>query len=328
MWLGSLPQLAKLPCIMATSTNNNHPRFNIQGLDKADLILAMWEKLEFCDDYLMRPVPPVLTRERALAALTEDEGYVFILCGKFIKTNFSSDVEVDGTVYDQLAGAGTMKAIVENLRKAQTAPVLHAVLNAARVRRLQKPSIKKVEQDGACFWRCVLDSIPDSLLRSLLLLPADGPALDFASAPSADVFPVVDKLRTMTAEFVKQLETEDPDEYTRMKEGVAEGDTLEQWMCRMQQPIGGLEFEDRYATDLTVPVTSLLFRKLGIDLDIEVAITIYTDKDNNVVRELTKPTVPRIDVNLAYLKRDKGQGYHFDRVIDKVRDETRQEEAR
>jgi hypothetical protein len=287
---------------------------NIQGLDKVELLIALWEKQVLSGSALRKiasgfPAPNI-TRNKALTALTADGGYVEYLCGKFIDTDFSSDVEVDCAGYDHHVGAGAMNDIVESLR----APVLHAALNAVRDHRLQKPSVKNVESDGVCFWRCVLASIPVSRLRLLRLV--DGP-IDFAYDSSAAVFPAVNKLRTMTAEFLEILPTHDPVEWVDVAEIAGtvcreEGETLEQWLTRLKTPVETLEPRRRYADKLVYEATPRVFRKLGIDLRLETVYTIFTDENDDVVREDLSPVVPRIDINLACKKRVHGDVYRYD----------------
>jgi hypothetical protein len=264
--------------------------FNIQGLDKADLILAMWEKLEFCDD-LRRPV---LTRERALTSLIEAGGYVFILCGKVINTDFSSDLVVDGTVYDQHAGAGAMKEIVKNLRS----PVFYATLNAVRQRRLQEVvPVKTVKGDGAFSWRCILDSLPDNVCRLLnLVLPS---TIDFANGSGADVLPHVNKLRTMAAEITKELRADDSEEWHNIVARSPLTCGLDMWLARMETPVENLtDSREDDGGALAMTMTVRVFHGLGFDLRIITPEGVYEMRNDTSV-----PIMPRIEVDLAsYLR--------------------------
>jgi hypothetical protein len=315
---------------MASSTSNPTTTVNIQGLDKVELLLALWEKQVLSGGSrtrIARGFPaPTITREKALAALTEEGGYVESLCGKWIETDFSSNV-VKCDDYDHHVEAGTMARVVENLH----APVLHATLNAVRQRRLQEVfSIKTVTPDGACFWRCLLNGLPDNVCR-LLDLPS---TTDFANGSAADVFPHVNKLRTMTAETVKLLHTGNSREWRDILECIPREEReeawLEAWMDRMKTPIESLIGDRRYADDLAIAGTSQMFRKLGVPIRINITTWIYTNEAGDEVRRKAKcdPGMSSMDINLAYLIHEHGRGYHFDRVINEAADRSSQENTR
>jgi hypothetical protein len=108
-------------------------RVNIQGLNKVQLIRALWKKQAVSAHYLAHAIPlPELTDDKIQCALTEV--YVYFLCGKYIEVDFSGN-EVDSAAYNAHAGANAMETVVQNLRESSVTPVPRVV----RDRRLHGP---------------------------------------------------------------------------------------------------------------------------------------------------------------------------------------------
>jgi hypothetical protein len=288
---------------------------NISGLDKVKSVRAFWEKQVIADDYAKRAAPfPELTDAKIQRALEEEGGYIYFLCGKFLETDFSGDV-INSEAYNARAGANVMEAVVRELREASTAPSIYHAVKAIDERRLKEVRTnKKIEGDGACYWRAVLDGIPNKV-RRLLDLPVD---IDFANGCRDDVFPIVDKIRVMTAEFVEQASAKNTVEWREIQgcvTGIYANGDLDAWLLNMRTPLKDLVIGVRYADEMVLAVTPRLFHKLGVDLGVEIVKRITTDESGQVISDESALLVHRVGVHLAYHLHENGIGFHFERVV-------------
>lgn len=89
---------------------------NIKDIDREELLYQLWLKQGPAPYFSMmgRQPPPY---DRAAAKASADRhGYVDYACGRCIKTNIFGEDEVDPSLYDRDAGAGTFKRVVDELR--------------------------------------------------------------------------------------------------------------------------------------------------------------------------------------------------------------------
>lgn len=287
---------------------------NIQDLNKVELLRALWEKQIVCARFLADsiPVPELLADARLQQALDEAGGYIHFLCGKFIEANLAG-AEADSAAYNAHAGVNAMENVVKDLRKAQIAPVMHAMMNTIREKKLQQRYVPKtVKGDGACFWRCILDGLSNDV-RAVMNFPLD---VDFANGTRDEVFPHVNKLRVMTAEMVAQLRAEDTNEWRDILTCSHLEGTLESWLQRMRTPMEELEGDLGYADDLAFAMTPYVFRKLKINLDVNIAQRVYKSKFDEIVRTENTLFVHGWTINLIHLiHAENNLGYHYDRLI-------------
>lgn len=86
---------------------------NIQGLDKVELLHALWSNQKSASFFTMSGIPsPQFDHQEANTAVLERIDY---FCGRAIKCDLSKN-EVDPGLYDRDAGQGTFEKIVNQLR--------------------------------------------------------------------------------------------------------------------------------------------------------------------------------------------------------------------
>jgi len=89
---------------------------DISGLDKFDVLKALWENSKTASFFSMIPkMAPPLNEAEAREQLSSTRPYVDYLCGRVIKTDFSKD-ELDPWGYDRDNGQGAMQKVVNSLR--------------------------------------------------------------------------------------------------------------------------------------------------------------------------------------------------------------------
>lgn len=89
---------------------------NIEGLDKAEVLKALYDASHHQGFGVLQMKPSDLTVEEARTILDNDT-YVDYCYGKNIKVDFSSDKEIDQRFYDRDCGDGAAARVIEKLRK-------------------------------------------------------------------------------------------------------------------------------------------------------------------------------------------------------------------
>lgn len=83
---------------------------DIKGLDKKEILKAMWENMKPASFYTFQNLSPP-----EYAAPTHPLEYLDYYRGRRIKTDFSGDA-LDPRLYDRDAGSGALAKIVEKIR--------------------------------------------------------------------------------------------------------------------------------------------------------------------------------------------------------------------
>lgn len=285
---------------------------NIQGKNKVVLLIKLWENQVVADDFRGRVKQ--LTPEMALEALSE--GYVYFVCGKFIKVDFSKDL-VDSTDYNAHAGPNALENVVKSMEGNKRENFLTGMKGIKRPATSDEvPGVKVVRGDGLCYWRCILIT-----MRNEFQLPDN---IDFGTDESNDIYEYVDMLRTHTADFVDALRSDDSDEWKDVNvtaQGLLEerNETLDIWLERLHTPIKNLEGKTRWADELVFSVTPRMLKSLDFDVDIRVKQWITTNQKgeitNSIDAELPNSASP-IVINLRYYVHENGEGYHYDLITD------------
>lgn len=93
---------------------SNSQTVDISGLDKLTVLKAMWKNSKPALFFnLTKITPPALNEEEARRSLKN--GYVDYLCGRVIKTNFTTN-RLDTWGYDRDNGDGALQRVVNSLR--------------------------------------------------------------------------------------------------------------------------------------------------------------------------------------------------------------------
>lgn len=276
---------------------------DINGIDKCALLRALWERQMLDEDYRGRKVPD-LTEEKIKAALTDDEGYVHMICGKFIKADLSEDV-TDGAAFNAIAGDGAFEAVVKALR----GPAAFESTFLSTFRRVEEYT--EIRGDGTCYWRCLLIRM-QGVIGGL-------PPLDFANGTSDEVFAVIDALRTDVAAFAEDMKRNHPDDWEDIKITTQQlfdesGFFMEAWLERLRKPVMQLQGRDRWADELVFALTPRMLARSGVDVDVRVKQWVVTNQQGRVLRVSNSPVVASavVPVDLRYYTHENGDGYHYD----------------
>lgn len=288
---------------------------NIEGLDKLELLRVLWERQEPCPEYRGRDIP-VLTDEKASAALADEGGYVHFVCGKYIKIDFSKG-DVDGALYDEYAGNGSLEMVVKNMRlrirrNGFQSTLLDAVQQSLSVAVRLSRGYTPIRSDGACYWRCILESTREVLGIS--------PSVNFTDGTGVDVIMAINRIRVDTASYVMHLREKEPDEWNHISVTAQllleeRGELLEEWLARMRTPLEQLSGRDRWADELVFAVTPRMLRMLDVDVDVRVKQWVTTDQYGRVIREIDvalPASTSAVVINLRYYIHENGDGYHYD----------------
>lgn len=103
-----------------SSSSSSKQVVDIQGLDKMQLLRALWKNQKPAIYFAMSGKrPPDFDEAEAKQALEgEQGGCIDYLCGRAIKCDLSGDL-VDPSAYDKLIGFGMFAAIVRALKQHQ-----------------------------------------------------------------------------------------------------------------------------------------------------------------------------------------------------------------
>jgi hypothetical protein len=97
----------------ATKKNKDKMAVNITGLDKKEVIRALWENSKVAPMYMGFGVLSEVDLENACK-----KDRIDYLCGRVMKINVNKD-EVDPHLYDRDNGAGAFKKVIDDLRSKQ-----------------------------------------------------------------------------------------------------------------------------------------------------------------------------------------------------------------
>lgn len=89
---------------------------NIKDIDREELLYQLWLKQKSAAFFSMAGIRPPLYDRVAAKASARPDGYVDYACGRCIKATIFGGDEVDPSLYDRDAGAGTFQEVVDKLR--------------------------------------------------------------------------------------------------------------------------------------------------------------------------------------------------------------------
>jgi hypothetical protein len=88
---------------------------NIQGLDKAEVLAALYNNSKPLGMGMIHYDSSGMTKEEAVTILSRYK-YFDYLKGRVMKIDFSSDIEFNERLYDRDNGQGAAKAVIDSLR--------------------------------------------------------------------------------------------------------------------------------------------------------------------------------------------------------------------
>jgi hypothetical protein len=88
-------------------------KIDIIGVDKEELLFALWEKSKVAAFFTLSGIPPP-PYDKELAK-SELSSFIDYFCGRVIKTDLRLDF-VSPRMYDRDNGEGAFQAVVDNLR--------------------------------------------------------------------------------------------------------------------------------------------------------------------------------------------------------------------
>lgn len=89
---------------------------NIKDIDREELLYQLWLKQKPAAYFSMMGRQSLPYDRTTAKASADRDGYVDYACGRCIKATIFGGDEVDPSLYDRDAGAGTFQEVVDKLR--------------------------------------------------------------------------------------------------------------------------------------------------------------------------------------------------------------------
>lgn len=110
----------------ATPVHHASGEVDISGLDKVEVLRALWERQFVAAFFYNNLAVPIPRFDASEARRAIKEGYIDYFCGRCMKFDMSQNT-LDSTRYDHVAGQGTMAMVITELRGNACFPILLAL---------------------------------------------------------------------------------------------------------------------------------------------------------------------------------------------------------
>jgi len=132
-----------------------HNKISIKGLNKADVLVALFNRAQPQGMGFMHYSPEPMTRETAEKLLCEATDFDYVQ-GRVMKVDLSSDTEFDPWLYDRDNGQGAAAEVIEALRKtgetnSASVQAAHHVNTVAAAEETKANLNEKSEWKGSAF---------------------------------------------------------------------------------------------------------------------------------------------------------------------------------